>query len=337
MARKKRISMQKIADELGVSKVTVSKALNNKEGVSETLKSKIFRTSEKYGYILPDYGHRKSIKIAIIMNSRFTSSINLGKFYMEMYEKIVSELRKASCSSIMFTPANDTVDKDLETITKQELVDGIVLLGILDRSVREKVDAIPLPKIYVDIYDKSSRSDSVVSENIYSTYELTEYLLQMGHKEIGFVGTIGATTSITDRYLGYQRAMLEKRLIIRNEWLILDRSIDEGEAIDLKLPEDMPTAFVCNCDETAFRLVRLLESKGYQVPEDVSIVSFDNDIYAKLCEPKLTTVAVNMEEIGKVTAKRMISHIKDPKKKAGEVYRVAGKNIFRDSVKKLNK
>jgi len=337
MARKKRISMQKIADELGVSKVTVSKALNNKEGVSETLKSKIFRTSEKYGYILPDYGHRKSIKIAIIMNSRFTSSINLGKFYMEMYEKIVSELRKASCSSIMFTPANDTVDKDLETITKQELVDGIVLLGILDSSVREKVDAIPLPKIYVDIYDKSSRSDSVVSENIYSTYELTEYLLQMGHKEIGFVGTIGATTSITDRYLGYQRAMLEKRLTIRNEWLILDRSIDEGEAIDLKLPENMPTAFVCNCDETAFRLVRLLESKGYQVPEDVSIVSFDNDIYAKLCEPKLTTVAVNMEEIGKVAAKRMISHIKDPKKKAGEVYRVAGKNVFRDSVKKLNK
>jgi len=255
---------------------------------------------------------------------------------MNMYEQIISQLRKFSCSSILFSPDNETVDKDLNTITSQELVDGIILLGILDNGVREKVDAILLPKVYVDVYDKSGMSDSVISENIYSTYELTKYLMQMGHKKIGFVGTVGATTSITDRYLGYQRAMLGKRLPIHNEWLISDRSIDEGEAIDLVLPNDMPTAFVCNCDESAFRMVKQLKSAGYQVPEDVSIVSFDNDIYAELCEPKLTTVAVNMEEIGKVAAKRMIRHIKKPKEKAGKVYRLEGKSIIRDSVKKLN-
>jgi len=335
MAKKKRVSMQRLADELGVSKVTISKALNNKDGVSEELKSKIFHTSAKLGYTLPDYGQRKTINIAIIMNSRFVSSTEVGKFYMGMYEKIVYELRKASCTSIMITPVNETIDRDLETITKRELVDGIILVGILDERVCKKVDAIQLPKVYVDIYDEKNKSDSVISENIYSTYELTEYLLQMGHKDIGFVGTIKATSSITDRFLGFQRALLEKRLSVREDWLIPDRSI-EGESMELVLPETIPTAFVCNCDETAFRLVKLLNEKGFKVPEDVSIASFDNDIYAELCEPKLTTVAVNMEEIGRVAVKRMLSRIRGFKKGKGEVYRVPGKSIFRDSVKDLN-
>jgi len=335
MAKKKKISMQNIADELGVSKVTVSKALNHKDGVGDELKSKIVETAQEYGYILPDYGQRRTMKVAVIMSDRFTKSSEAGKFYMSMYEKIVYELRKSSCLSIMLTPGTDTVEQDLETITKQELMDGIILLGILERGVREKVDEIDLPKVYVDIYDRSHKSDSVISENIYSTYEMTDYLIRMGHKEIGFVGTVGATTSILDRYLGYQRAMLEKRLSIVKDWMIDDRSM-EGEAIELILPEKMPTAFVCNCDETAFRLVRILKEKGIRVPADISIVSFDDDIYAKLCEPGLTTVAVDVEQIGKVAAKRMVRYFEDPKRKAGEVYRIPGKNIFRSSVKNLN-
>lgn len=334
VAKKKKVSMQRIADELGISKVTVSKALNHKEGVSEELKEKIFEKAESYGYMLPDYGQRRTMKVAIIMSDRFASAADSGKFYMGMYENIVFELRKALCSSIMLSTGSSTVDVDLETITKQELVDGIILLGILDKGVREKVDRIHLPKVYVDIYDRSHRSDSVISENIYSTYELTEYLIRMGHHDIGFVGTIGATTSITDRYLGYQRAMLEKRLPLKEEWLLLDRNL-EGEAVLLSLPEHMPTAFVCNCDETAYRLVRALKDQGYRVPEDISIVSFDNDIYAELCEPKLTTVEVNLEQIGKVTAKRMIRSFENPKREAGEVFRIPGKSIFRDSVKNL--
>jgi LacI family transcriptional regulator len=342
MAREKKISMQKIADELGISKVTVSKALNHKEGVGEALKERILEKAAGMGYILPDYGERRTMKVAIIMSNRFTTTADSGKFYMSMYEKIVTELRKLLCSTIMLTPGSETVDLDLETVTKQELVDGIILLGILDKKVLEKVDQIALPKVYVDVYDLGHQSDSVISENIYSTYEMTEYLIRMGHTKIGFVGTIGATTSILDRYLGYQRALLENGLRLQTEWIINDRTID-GEAIELRLPKEMPTAFVCNCDETAFRLIRVLKTKDFLVPQDISLVSFDDDIYAELCEPKLTTVAVNVEQIGRVTAKRMIRNMKEPKKshesfrREGEVYRIPGKIIFRDSVRDLKR
>ena len=276
MAKKNSISMQDIADELNISKVTVSKALNGKDGVSEELKEKIFAIAEHYGYILPDYGQRKAKKVGIVMSERFNSG-DMGKFYMGMYEKIINELRKVSCSSMMITSNHESLKRDIETLETKGMFDGLILLGILDREVRESIDGVSLPKVYVDVYDETHKSDSVVTENIYSAYDITDYLIQMGYREIGFVGTIGATTSITDRYLGYQRALLEHHLQPKQEWCIPDRD-GEGTAIEPELPETLPEAFVCNCVETAFRLVKVLSRKGSRVQEDLEVTGFRDDM-----------------------------------------------------------
>lgn len=333
MAERKAVSMQDLADELGISKVTVSKALNGKDGVGEELKEKIFEIAERYGYVLPDYGSRRSKKVGIIMSDRFNSG-DEGKFYMAMYEKIINELRISSCSSIMISPNRNSLLGDIQTIKSTGIFDGLIFLGILEREVRKRMDAINLPKIYVDVYDDTHKSDSVVTENIYSSYEITNYLIQQGHTEIGFVGTVGSTTSITDRYMGYLRALLEQGIIPRDIWNIPDRN-KEGGAIPLELPKELPTAFVCNCDETAFQLVKELTARGLLIPEDISIAGFDNSIYAQLCSPPLTTVAVDIEEIGRIAAKRMIRYMENPNKKGGEVFRIPGKIIYRDSIKKL--
>lgn len=335
MAEKKSVSMQDIADELGVSKVTVSKALNGKEGVGEALKKKIADLAEKSGYVLTNYGNRKTKKVGIIMSDRFNSG-DEGKFYMAMYEKIISELQKSSCTSMMISPNRNSLATDLQTIKSSGIFDGLIFLGILDWEVKKQLDAVNLPKIYVDVYDETHKSDSVVTENIYSCYEITNYLIHQGHTEIGFVGTVGATTSITDRYLGYVRSMLENNITPQDVWNIPDRS-QEGEAIPLELPKEMPTAFVCNCDETAFQLVKELTAKGYHIPEDISVAGFDNSIYAQVCSPPLTTVAVDIEEIGKLAARRMIKHMSNPAKKGGGVFRVPGNIIYRESVRNIKR
>lgn len=334
MAERKSVSMQDLADKLGISKVTVSKALNGKDGVGEELKEKIFALARESGYVLPDYGKRKSKKVGIIMSPRFSSG-DEGKFYMAMYERIIYELQKASCSSIMISPTVATLPSDLNTIQTRGLFDGLIFLGILDHEVQKQIDQIDLPKVYVDIYDRTHKSDSVITENIYSSYELTNYLIQQGHTKIGFVGTVGSTTSISDRYLGYLRRMLEEGLNPEEKWKIPDRS-EEGVAISIPLPEELPTAFVCNCDETAFRLVRALNERGIRVPEDVSVTGFDDSIYAQLCSPPLTTVAVDTDAIARLAAKRMVKHMNEPHKRGGEVYRIPGKIIYRDSVSEKN-
>lgn len=186
MAERKSVSMQDLADKLGISKVTVSKALNGKDGVGEELKEKIFALARESGYVLPDYGKRKSKKVGIIMSPRFSSG-DEGKFYMAMYERIIYELQRASCSSIMISPTTATLPSDMNTIQTRGLFDGLIFLGILDKGVREQIAQIDLPKVYVDIYDRTHKSDSVITENIYSSYELTNYLIQQGHTDIGFV------------------------------------------------------------------------------------------------------------------------------------------------------
>lgn len=334
MAARKTVSMQDLAEQLGVSKVTVSKALNGKEGVGKELKEKIVALAQKSGYVLPDYGSRRIKKVGIIMSDRFCFGDG-GKFYRDMYNQIVGELQKFSCSSIMISSDNSNFAEDLKRIESTGIFDGLIFLGILDRKVREQLSTINLPQICVDIYDKSHKLDSIVTENIYSSYEITNYLIQQGHEKIGFVGTIGGTTSITDRYLGYIRRMLEQGLNPNPAWNIPDRD-EESKVIPLVLPEEMPTAFVCNCDETAFQLVKELNEKGYCVPEDVSVVGFDDSVYAQVCNPPLTTVAVNIEEIGKIAAKRMVKHLEKPKRKGGEMFRVPGRIIYRSSVKKLD-
>ena len=143
---------------------------------------------------------------------------------MAMYERIIYELQRASCSSIMISPTTATLPSDMNTIQTRGLFDGLIFLGILDKGVREQIAQIDLPKVYVDIYDRTHKSDSVITENIYSSYELTNYLIQQGHTDIGFVGTVGSTTSISDRYLGYLRRMLEEGISPKNEWRIPDRS-----------------------------------------------------------------------------------------------------------------
>ncbi|MDR2043988.1 MAG: LacI family DNA-binding transcriptional regulator [Clostridium sp.] len=334
MSVKKTVSMQRIADQLGISKVTVSKALNEKEGVSDELKDKIVRTAKNLGYFLPSYGQRQSKRIGIVVNARFASGSDSGKFYMGMYERIMDELRKISYFGAMVTPDRESIVREIETIERNSMFDGMILLGILDPEVKKRMGAIKLPVIYVDVYDETGQVDSVVTENIYSTYRLGKYLAKLGHEEIGFVGTVGATTSITDRYLGYKRAVIEQGRPVRPEWILPDRTMD-GQAIEIELPEELPTAFLCNCDETAFRLVRILKDRGLRVPEDVSVVGFDNDIYATLCEPQLTTVAVNVEDIGRMAARRMKRNIERTRGSDGEVYRIEGKRILRASVRDL--
>ncbi len=335
MNGKKKVSMQKIADELKISKVTVSKALNGKDGVGEELKRQIFDVAEKYNYTLPDYGLRKVKKIGVIMSDRFTSLNDAGMFYMSMYEKILKELRLFSCTCALLTPNIKTMDNDLKILEQENVFDGIILLGILDGAVRKKIELIEIPKVYVDLYDETLTYDSVVMESIYSTYEITKYLISQGHREIGFVGTIGSTTSINDRYLGYMRALIEEKIFPKEEWNIEDRS-KNGECIDIVLPEKLPTAYFSNCDETSLRLIKALKENGIKVPDDVSVASFDNDMHAEICVPKLTTVAVDLKNIGRVAASKIIECMETQNKSSGKVYRIPGKIIYRDSIKKIN-
>ena len=138
-----------------------------------------------------------------------------------------------------------------------------------------------------------------------------------------------------DRYIGYWRAMLIAGLEIRDDWLIDDRD-EEGEKIEIVLPDEMPTAFVCNSDATAFELVKRLQGEGYTVPDDISVVGFDNFIYSEMSTPKITTYGVDTDALVQNTVRIMLEKLEDKDFSVGRVL-VAGTLEERESVRQIKK
>jgi len=327
--------MQDIADRLGVSKVTVSKALNDKDGVGEELRLKIKKTAKEMGYRYNTSA--KSVKLGITYNigvvshEKFTGT---DSFYMSFYKMISKELDKKGYSAILhILSAKDEAELQLPRSYYERKADGLIILGQVSSEYVELLTGIDIPVVFLDFYDKHNEIDSVISDNFYAAYELTNYLINSGHREIAYIGNIYATSSIQDRYLGYLKSLLEHRITPNPDYVINDR-LEDGTLIDIELPETMPTAFVCNCDKVAYNFVIKLKQSGYRIPEDISIVGFDNDIYATLTKPNLTTVQVNVTEMTALAVNMIINKINN-NKSYGRIP-VKGKIIIRDSVKRIN-
>ena len=139
---------------------------------------------------------------------------------------------------------------------------------------------------------------------------MTDYVISQGHKKLRFVGNFDATSSIKDRFMGFQKALFENGLPVAFNEIIADRD-EKGGQIELKLPskENMPTAFICNNDETAAMIIEELQKNGYKVPEDISVTGFDNYIIKHPNTIPLTTVYINPQDTANVAADLIIKKI----------------------------
>ncbi len=336
----KSVTMKNIADTLGVSTVTVSKALSGKEGVGEPLRRTIRQKADEMGY---RYGvskgkgapERSKFNIGVIVASNYVDP-NSYAFYLKVYHNIILALTKCNYSGIMEIITDEMRDSlTLPVVATEHKVDGIIVLGQLATEYIRRVKETGIPIVLLDFYDAEVEADSVVTDNVYGAYSLTEYCIGMGHTKIAFVGSIHATASILDRYLGYYRALLMHGIALRDDYILEDRDKNCLFKREIALPEDMPTAFVCNCDEIAYLLMEQLRKRGLRVPEDVSVVGFDNYTFIDyFTYQKLTTIAVNVEAMAQEAVSLLIRQIEAGA--ASNIRKViSGTLLIRDSVKDI--
>lgn len=325
--------MRDIATELGISTVSVSKALTDKDGVSNEMRMLIKKRAEEMGY---RYSATKSGKegknynIGILVEEHFIE-VQASAFYFKMYQSIVMQLAKSNYSGILeVLTAEMLKSMILPNVVMERKVDGIIALGKIESHYLQKLRETNVPVVYLDYYDRNMEVPSVITDNVYGSYMLTNHVANMGHKKVAFVGSIDATPSILDRYLGYVRGLIVNKIPQRADYLIEDRG-EDGKYIDLQLPEDMPTAFVCNCDDVAYVLMEKLTKLGYKIPEDISITGFDNNTYIGYSVLKLTTVEVNVDSMTETACELLIRMIRGEKEINGRKV-ISGKLIIRDSV-----
>ncbi len=329
----KNVVMKDIANALGISIVSVSKALSDKEGVSEDVRKKIHDKAAELGY---KYENSKrdmqsvSGNIGIIVANHFFDN---NSFYTHMYKELLIK-----CTSSNYTGILEIVGKEDEKNCKkprlvhERKVDGVILMGEFKSDYVNMIEGQELPYMLLDFHLEDFDSDSVISDGTYGTAKLTSLLIENGFTKIGFVGSILATSSIMDRYLGYCKTLLRNNIKINDDWIIADRN-EDGFSIDMKLPEEMPEAFVCNSDESAYFLCEKLKGLGYKIPEDISITGFDNFRFATLCTPELTTFKVDINGMTSSVVDQLIRKIRGKNIISGRTI-IAGKCIIRDSVAK---
>lgn len=331
------MSMEEIAKIFGVSKVTVSKALNDKAGVSDELRQKIKAKANELGYRINPSARglktNKNYNVGIIIPSRFVGSDS--SYYFGVYIKVVTKLTSLGYSSILevIQPQKEK-DLELPDIYVDNKVDGLIVMGQLSDNYLALFEESDIPVIFFDFYLNNTHVDCVVTDNFYSGWNLTELLIAKGHRKIGFVGNVYSTSSIQDRFLGYCRGLLAHKITLDKDIIISDRD-DDGQFIKLKLPKNMPTAFVCNNDQVAYDLIKLLQENGYRVPDDISVASFDNTKFSIRSNPQITTVDNNVDEMVDVACKVIIKKIEKTVKQYNRIL-IKTTLIERDSIKDIN-
>ena len=330
------VTMREIGKKLGVSAVTVSKALAGKSGVGEEMRRRILDTAREMGYVNPlaaQAEEHRTLNVGILALDRYFAR---DSYYAMFYKTLVQTLMDAGHFALMELLTNENE----AALTPPRLmqtgrVDGMILLGQPSRDYLRMIAAQTIPVVFLDFYDELAAADAVVGDNSYGCYRLTHHLIRNGHREIGFVGSIHVTTSIMDRYLGFYKAMLCEGLPVREEWLIPDRGPTE-EALEIHLPEKLPTALVCNCDGAARLVIRLLRERGLRVPEDVSVVGFDDFSAEGEEQPTLSTFRLDVPAMAQTAVQLLSQRCAGVQKPFGRVV-VGGQPIYRESEIPLKK
>ncbi|MFC4102677.1 LacI family DNA-binding transcriptional regulator [Paenibacillus xanthanilyticus] len=312
MAKIKKITMQEIADKVGVSKYAVSKALSGKPGISASTREKIFEVASQLGYLdqklikrtmnhqEPDADDEKMIGI-LFPNIR--SQNRDSGYWGRILEGVFRGLESSGIGSVLIT---DDSPRNFHKIMRPEGLLGIIGIGLIETSMLVHLRNEGIPFVLVDHEDELVSSDSVFMNNYDLLRKQVKYLIGKGHTDVQFVGDWRFARSFADRWNGFKSVLAESGIpYTPNESLIRVKPTNDQENLDLILStlaelqsSSLPTSFVCANDKIASHVWRAMRQLGIRVPEDTCVTGFDHDAEIMLEFPELSTVNAESEALG---------------------------------------
>jgi DNA-binding LacI/PurR family transcriptional regulator len=305
---------RQLSAEFKLNRLTVRKgiALLIDEGLLQPLRGRgtfIIGTPQKKK---KDFS--KSIAYIFIKDFHFPLSRN--PYYTEILEGAEAQASKMNYSFFLYSVNYD--EKELNTIVRkivQEKFSGVVMVGRLDKSVEPIITAIykrDIPLVLIDKTLAYYNISSVISDNTKGAYDAAKYLTSLGHKDIAFIEASPKKEVTQERLKGLKQALDEAHLKLKSEWVVeSDLHVHGGyEAMIkiLKAPKKPTAVFAIN-DETAIGAMRAIAEKGLNVPNDISVIGFDDIEWASYATPPLTTVKIYKKEMGSNAIKKLIEQV----------------------------
>lgn len=336
---KKKTTVKDVAIAAGVSKASVSLVLNNREcNIPDSTKQRIRQTAEKLDYT-PNH-----IARSLATNQTKTIGViipNISNiFFSEVVRNIQIELNQHGYD-IFLCDSDEQLENDLRYIKllSSRNVDALILTMSAESLtkenqiiVKELLDDTEVPYVLLDRYFDQS-CPKVVVDNLNGGYEVTKFLIENGHQKIGFItGPMNLNSSI-DRLAGVQKAFKEYHIEFNPNYVFSGKyDIETGHQGGLNLLEDVTAIFAFN-DMQAFGVIEAAKEKKISIPNQVSLVGFDDTIYSSIIEPQLTTVRQPVKELAMEVCKTVLKCISDNECK--DEVRLSTELVIRNSVKKI--
>lgn len=326
------MNLEEIARASNVSKAAVSLALNNKPGISEETRKRILEVVRTSGYkhrSMVDSGVEgtgrpapKLIRlVGCVKEDLVSRQYQSTSFFADLIRSIERYARKAGYALVFSYLDRDNFVEALGAVERDHPSTGILVLGtnLTPVDIQSILESHPLCVI-IDTLFEFMDADFVVMDNVLGGYCAARHLARtLGHTRIGYVEATENLANFANRKRGFMTAMDELGLhVLPRDLFHVASEIVQAKAEFSRQSrgcEDMPTALFCECDYIAIGVIQSLREAGIRVPEDVSVMGFDNVAEATIVQPALTTMSVPRDKIGEVAVRHLI-HMCD----SGEIH-----------------
>ncbi|MBU0671482.1 MAG: LacI family transcriptional regulator [Candidatus Margulisbacteria bacterium] len=317
MPRKVRI--KEIAKKVGCSPATVSQAFNNPKLVNRKTRANILEVCEELGYVRKRFSQRTKKIIGV---TGISHELILGEYYNKITTAILSAAKEQGINVIIEHFADE--EECLPHMFSKKILDGFLVLGKIsqDHVLMIKQQGIPLvlcghPIPGIELH-------TVLSDGRAGIYEVTKHLIELGHKRFAYMTGGPLFDPVTsDRLDGFRFALNEAGITFSGDhiaigdfcnWETANKAVDKLLKLDPQI-----TALVCESDALAYTAYQGLMELGYKIPKDISITGFDNipfPPYINAIKTKLTTIDVNLEDLGRTAVNTLLDIIENPSRAA---------------------
>lgn len=320
---KERVTIQDIADALGISRNTASKALNGNGGIPDETRGKVIKKAielkyKQFAYMESDNLLPRTPGNIALLTANLPNSSHFGSALISGLEKRISA--EGYNLSIHIIRDIELRSLSLPNNFDASNVDGIICIELFDLAYSQVITDLDIPTLFIDCSARvcypDFQADVLLMENEHSTYRLVKQLIDGGYGSIGFVGDYNHCRSFHERWVGFNRALAEGGISLDAGQCITgeDRYYGQPGWLDEQLGAmaQLPAAFVCANDFLAVNLMKALKNRGVHIPGDVAVCGFDNSPESDIVEPHLTTVHIYRGEMGVKGAEMLLARIHDP-------------------------
>lgn len=332
---------------IGVSPATLSLVINNKPGISAATRTLVLEKLETLGYrsLIKEASSTSeaipNCNISFIVYKRHGSIVNRSPFFLLIMESIENCAHKYGFNLLFHSiDRRNSMTEHLAHLTSQNCKGAVIFATEMFEDDLKLFGSLPFPYVLLDNDFPYQNLDSVAINNELGTYQAIEHLVKMGHTQIGYLKCTTRINSFKEREIGFSSALQQYGLQIDPEHIFeLDYS-EEGSYQEFKKILDtnvsLPSAFVTDDDTIAAGTMRALREKGIRIPQDVSIIGFNDRPLCDISSPTLSSIRVPKYSFGAMSIELLVKRINDSDIQRDAPhslkYRIGTEIVLRESV-----